>query len=111
MDALAALQYLPMLLVAFGALVAAFAIALLLPGKSTPDPQLPQSPPSPSSPPTLPNVMLLFAAVALGFGVLLLLPAMMILQYFPHWQVVSLLIAAAVILLIPFGYLWRARSF
>ncbi len=55
--------------------------------------------------------MLLLAAVALGFGVLLLLSAMMILRYFPHWQVVSILIAAAVILLIPMGYLWRARSF
>ncbi len=55
--------------------------------------------------------MLLLAAVALGFGVLLLLPAMMILRYFPHWQVVSILIAAAVILLIPMGYLWRARGF
>ena len=55
--------------------------------------------------------MLLFAAAALGFGVLLLLPAMMILRYFPSWQVTSILIVGLVCLVIPFGYLWRARSF
>ena len=55
--------------------------------------------------------MLILAAVALGFGVLLLLPAVMILRYFPAWHVVTLLVAAVVLLLLPFGYAWRARSF
>ena len=55
--------------------------------------------------------MMLLTALAVGAGVLLLIPAGMILRYFPHWQVAAMLIVAALLLTVPLVYAWRTRPF
>jgi hypothetical protein len=111
MDALATLQYLPIMVVFAAALAAALVGGAILARLGSLRPPPKPDAPAPGGAPVLPNVMLLLAGLSLGVGLLLLLPAMMILRYFPSWQVDAILIVGAAILAAPALYLWRARSF
>ena len=59
----------------------------------------------------LPHVMLLLVALAVVAGVLLLLPAAMILRYIAGLPVLGLLLAAVALIAAPLVYAWRARPF
>jgi hypothetical protein len=65
----------------------------------------------PGSAGVLPAFMMVLAALAIVAGVLLLIPAGMILRYFPSWRVAAMLIAAVVLLGVPLVYAWRTRPF
>lgn len=55
--------------------------------------------------------MLALVALAAGAGLALIIPAAMIVRYFPTWQVLVLLVAAVALIAAPLGYAWRTRPF
>ena len=59
----------------------------------------------------LPHVMLLLVALAVAAGVLLLLPAALILRYIAGLPVLGLLLAAVALITAALVYAWRARPF
>lgn len=59
----------------------------------------------------LPTFMMLLVALAVGAGILLVVPAGMILHYFPSLRVGLLLAAAVLLLAVPIVYAWRTRPF
>jgi hypothetical protein len=59
----------------------------------------------------LPTFMMVLVALAAITGILLLLPAGMIIHYFPHWRVMALLGVAMLLLAVPIVYAWRTRPF
>lgn len=59
----------------------------------------------------LPTFMMVLVALAAIAGLLLLLPAGMIVHYFPGWRVTLLLGAAVLLTVVPIAYAWRTRPF
>jgi hypothetical protein len=108
MDALVVEQYGYLLAVLVGALAAGSVLVLILNGRAAAT-RAGADEAAVARPRNLPNVMMLLVALAVGAGILLLLPAAMVLRYFPHWRVGALLMGAAVILGAPLLYAWRAR--
>src|SRR5436853_7802409 len=101
MDALTTLQY-RYLLVALGIAVATGAIAYALLGaRRSADTDKGELS---SDGESLAHIMLLLVAFAVGAGIMLLLPAAVILRYFPHWQVGAMLALALVILAAPLAF-------
>ena len=104
MDALVALQYRYLLAVLAGAVVVGIIAARLYrrPDVAEAEPPAGEGVPEP--------MLAILVALALVTVVLLVLPALMILRYFPHWRVAALAIAALLMVLPPLAYAWRARS-
>ena len=59
----------------------------------------------------LPHVMLMLVALAVSTGVMLLLPAAMIIRFFYDLRVVAAALACLAVLGAPLVYAWRARPF
>jgi hypothetical protein len=102
-------QYIYFLIVLAGAVVFAALLAGLL-SRARPREVVPDHRES-GSPGLLPAFMMLLAGLAAVTGLLLLIPAGMIIHYFPHWQVVAILCGAVVLLALPLAYAWRTRPF
>ena len=103
MDALVALQYRYLLALLAGAVVVGVVAARTLRG---PDP----APPIPvEAEPHGPLFALLVALLAVT-ALLLMLPVLMILRYFPHWRVAALAAGGVLLLVAPLGLAWRARG-
>ena len=112
MDALAVERY-RYLLAALGAgLVLALVLFALLSRRApTPVSSDASTTDTSSRPAVLPHVMLMLVALAVGAGVILLLPPVVILRYFPGWQVTVLVLTAVALLGAPLLYAWRSRPF
>jgi hypothetical protein len=103
MDALVALQYRYLLALLAGAVVVGVVAARVLrrPGPPSPTPSV-----SDAHEPMLALLVALLGVTA----ILLMLPVLMILRYFPHWRVAAIAAAGVLVLLAPFAYAWRARG-
>jgi hypothetical protein len=111
MDALAVERY-RYLLAALGAgLVLALVLFALLARRPPASPPVESAPELGARPQVLPHVMLMLVALAVGAGVIVLLPPIVILRYFPGWQVTVLVLAAVALLGAPVLYAWRSRPF
>jgi hypothetical protein len=102
-------QYVYLLIVLAGAVAVAAVLAGLLSRARPRDPAPDHR--DPGSAGLLPAFMMLLTGLAVGAGLLLLIPAGMIIRYFPHWQVAALLCGAVVLLALPLAYAWRTRPF
>ena len=104
MDALVALQYRSLLAVLAGALVVSIVTARLLRRPVADEPARPAEDPHAA----MLGMLVGLAAVCLVLVVAV--PVLLILRYFPHWRVAAIAAAGLLVMLPPLAYAWRARA-
>ena len=111
MNALVVQQYHWLLTALAVGMLVALASGVALARREVPDGPAEAAPEDAARRQVLPHVMLLLVALAVATGILVLLPAAMILRYIAGYRVLALLLAAVAIITAPLLYAWRARSF
>jgi hypothetical protein len=106
-------QYRVLLLLIGAGLVFALAAVSLVSRDPNPVHELPDdAPPAPEgSPSAISYAMLLLVAMASGVGVLILVPALVVLPFYGAWKVVALVLGAGAFVAAPLLYAWRTRPF